>query len=108
MPSRSTRLLVDERSACPLSGSAALMCVRSGALLHTGTDQEGQFDLAAKPHTNDRLLRIPAGWSRRIADIADRGLGPLGWADCGRSWDADCVGHAWAATTGCWGYIGER
>ena len=36
------------------------MCVRSGAFLHTGTDQRGQFDLAAKPKTNDRLLRIPA------------------------------------------------
>jgi hypothetical protein len=39
MPSCSTRLLADERSACPLSGSAVLMCVRSGALLRTGPNK---------------------------------------------------------------------
>jgi hypothetical protein len=61
MRGRSTRLLVDERSACPLSGSAVMMCVRSGAFLHPpGPTKRGQFDLAAKPQTNDQLLRIPA------------------------------------------------
>jgi hypothetical protein len=32
-----------------------------------------------------RYLRIRGGWNRRLADIAQRGLGRLNWADCGRT-----------------------
>jgi hypothetical protein len=35
-----------------------------------------------------------------VPDIADRGLGPLSWADCGPSRDADCVEHAWGCDDG--------
>jgi hypothetical protein len=29
----------------------------------------------------DRYLHLPAGWNRRLADVADCGLGRLSWAD---------------------------
>jgi hypothetical protein len=44
------------------------------------TSASGQFDPFRAPSGNDRYLRIPAGWSRRIADLADRGFGRLNWA----------------------------
>ena len=37
------------------------------------------------PQGNDRYLRTAAGRSRRIADVADHGLGRLNWADSGPS-----------------------
>src|SRR3984957_21182367 len=37
-----------------------------------------------KPSTNDYYLRTPDGSNRRIADVADRGLGRFSWAEgCG-------------------------
>jgi hypothetical protein len=43
----------------------------------------GRFGPLAKPSRNDRYLRIPAGWSRRQADIAEGGRGRRNWADSG-------------------------
>jgi hypothetical protein len=37
----------------------------------------------AAPLGNGRYLRIPAGWSRRIADIETSALDGLSWAGCG-------------------------
>ena len=39
--------------------------------------------LNLKPPRHTSTLRIPAGWSRRIADVAETGLGRLDWAESG-------------------------
>jgi hypothetical protein len=39
---------------------------------HRATSAACRFGPFAKPYRNDRYLRIPAGWYRRQADIADR------------------------------------
>src|ERR1700722_12996970 len=48
---------------------------------------EGQawdrFDALGRPSSNDRNLRTGDGWSRRLADIADRGSRRLNWAESG-------------------------
>jgi hypothetical protein len=44
-------------------------------------DRLGSFDPCATPSANDRYLRTAAGWSRRKAAVADRGLGRLNWAE---------------------------
>src|ERR1700733_8524043 len=46
-------------------------------LMRKANEENHQF---AKPSTNGRYLRIPAGWSRRRADIADRDRERLNWA----------------------------
>jgi hypothetical protein len=40
-----------------------------------------RFGHLAHRRGSDRYLRIPPGWCRREADMADRGLRRLNWAD---------------------------
>ena len=40
-----------------------------------------RFCLFATPSTNSRFLRTPDGRSRRIAEVAVRGIGRLNWAE---------------------------
>jgi hypothetical protein len=50
----------------------------------SGRDVPAQVELIHSAlHGNIRFLRIPAGWGRREADIVDRVLGRLNWADTG-------------------------
>jgi deazaflavin-dependent oxidoreductase (nitroreductase family) len=68
---------------------------------------DAEFNAIARVVPDDREPQLAAtvkalfdakyGWSRRIADIADRGLGPLSWADCGPSRENSRVQEV------CWG-----
>ena len=40
-----------------------------------------RYDPFAIPSRHDRYLRLPDGWSRRLADVADPDLGRLNWAE---------------------------
>jgi hypothetical protein len=59
----------------------------TGALLpyrgRAGRQQRIGYDAFAEPTMNGRYLRSPDGWSRRIADVADRDPGRLNWAESG-------------------------
>jgi hypothetical protein len=47
-------------------------------------DRAGRLSNSGAPLVDDRYLRIPAGWTRREAPVADRGLESLNWADSAR------------------------
>ena len=51
--------------------------------------------LSLTPPRHTSTLRTAAGWSRREADIADRGLGRLNWAG---SAYAGRLGKDWSAS----------
>jgi hypothetical protein len=66
----------DRFEPIPINCHCANQCPQLANAFRTRTEQECALKVAfgtfAKPSTNARSLRIPAGWSRREAVIADR------------------------------------
>jgi hypothetical protein len=57
--------------------------MRTAARVSAASFAEAFAGLVAPSRRKVRSLRIADGWSRRLADIAGRGLGRLNWAESG-------------------------
>jgi hypothetical protein len=75
----------DRFEPIPVNCHCANLCPQLANAFRTRTEQERALRVAfgtfTKPSTNARSLRIPAGWSRRQADVAVRGGGCRIWAE---------------------------
>ena len=63
--------------------SASTRCAKRSGAAGLQAARNLYFGPFETPSGNDRYLREAAGCSRRIADVADCGLGRLSWADSG-------------------------
>ena len=58
------------------------LCIESSPLsCGAETSALGRLGPFAEPSGDDRYLRSPDGWSRRITGVASHGLGRLNWAE---------------------------
>jgi hypothetical protein len=98
----------DRFEPIPVNCHCANLCPQLANAFRTRTEQERALRVAfgtfTKPSTNARSLRIPAGRSRRTADIADRNVECCNWGiaavrRCGDRPNQDCSLAALTAAT---------